>query len=230
MLIYITLLFLSVLAIAEATCPRPRCDTICNADIDPLPCVCAGTCAAEDVPQGALCFGDVMKDCHGTSFRTGTPLGGTIPTGFGDLADLLNVSLTFAENYISGTIPDDFGRLTNLKALSIFDTNLSGTLPASLGNLDQLTHCNLSGNWACPIPKLPAACGEVECHAPSSNYVCHVTTSQCVADPLGDFTSKADCTAKCVSPKYACQITTKTCVEDPYGEFPGLANCTAKCI
>ena len=151
----ITVLFLSVLALAEA-------DTICNGHPQfwPFPCVCSGTCTADDVKcpptqpganmtPGCLCFGSVISGCHG-DVDSHNSLGGTIPTGFGELADWMTESLTIAENQLSGTIPDDFGLLTNLKALSIYSTALSGTLPASLGNLDQLTHCNLSGNWSCP--------------------------------------------------------------------------------
>ena len=55
-------------------------------------------------------------------------------------------SLDLRNNQLSGTIPASIGNLSNLKRLYLSDNQLSGTIPASIGNLSNLERLYLSDN------------------------------------------------------------------------------------
>ena len=54
--------------------------------------------------------------------------------------------LSLDRNYLSGTLPAALGQLTNLTVLSLWANDLSGTLPAALGQLTNLTVLDLWAN------------------------------------------------------------------------------------
>ena len=54
--------------------------------------------------------------------------------------------LQLSDNRLSGTLPASLGNLTNLRELTLFINQLSGTLPASLGNLTNLQLLYLNNN------------------------------------------------------------------------------------
>ena len=54
--------------------------------------------------------------------------------------------LFLAENELSGEIPAELGNLTQLKELFLFGNKLSGEIPAELGRLTNLTELSLSYN------------------------------------------------------------------------------------
>ena len=56
------------------------------------------------------------------------------------------VYLNLAINQLSGTIPAALGNLDNLQSLLLSSNQLSGTIPAALGNLDNLRDLYLSSN------------------------------------------------------------------------------------
>ncbi|KAL3738719.1 hypothetical protein ACJRO7_020148 [Eucalyptus globulus] len=55
-------------------------------------------------------------------------------------------SLSLSETNFSGEVPISIGNLVFLKELSIGDCNFSGSLPTSMGNLSQLAHLDLSSS------------------------------------------------------------------------------------
>ena len=61
-------------------------------------------------------------------------------------------SLNLSQNSLSGSIPESFGNLQNLEILSLSNNDLSGSLPNSIGKLTKLealfmeSHPNFSGN------------------------------------------------------------------------------------
>ena len=214
-----------LVVLVSALAPAAAGGTICSE----LPCACADTCTQDDVSctdkngtktPGCLCIGQLQfggADCIGN--YQGILISGTIPPGFAQaLQGKLTHSLTIGNSHISGTLPDDFALLTALPTLAVFNNPISGTLPASLSSLEQLQYCDLSSNhpgWACPLPKLPAACQDTKCHTPppATKYICHLTNYTCAPSSAGDFPSMAGCSAACVPDTYSCQITTSTRVE-----------------
>ena len=54
--------------------------------------------------------------------------------------------LDLDENQLSGSIPAELGNLTNLQYLSLVVNQLSGSIPAALGNLANLQYLSLNGN------------------------------------------------------------------------------------
>jgi hypothetical protein len=54
--------------------------------------------------------------------------------------------LSLSVNGLTGTIPAELGDLTNLSYLSLYENNLTGTIPAELGNLTNLSHLTLEDN------------------------------------------------------------------------------------
>jgi Leucine-rich repeat (LRR) protein len=72
-------------------------------------------------------------------------LGGTLPSNIGSLSKNLE-ELILTGNKISGTIPKEIGHLTNLSLLYMEKNFLTGNLPISLGNLQELFVLSLSQN------------------------------------------------------------------------------------
>ena len=54
--------------------------------------------------------------------------------------------LVLSDNDLSGTLPAELGDLTRLSRLELDDNQLSGPIPQELGTLDRLTRLDLSGN------------------------------------------------------------------------------------
>ena len=50
------------------------------------------------------------------------------------------------DNQLTGTIPEELGNLTNLKSLYLSDNKLAGTIPEELGNLTNLEFLSLFDN------------------------------------------------------------------------------------
>ncbi|CDP20707.1 unnamed protein product [Coffea canephora] len=74
----------------------------------------------------------------------GNQLSGTIPEGFGKIANLYVLGLE--SNYLSGVIPRDFGKLQNLQLLSLYQNELSGQIVSTLCNATGLSELYLSTN------------------------------------------------------------------------------------
>ena len=55
-------------------------------------------------------------------------------------------TLYLEENQLSGPIPAALGNLNNLTQLILYSNQLSGPIPAELGNLNNLTQLILAGN------------------------------------------------------------------------------------
>ena len=56
------------------------------------------------------------------------------------------VGLSFLENNLTGQIPAELGNLTNLEVLTFSDNNLTGQVPAKLGNLKNVASLDFSNN------------------------------------------------------------------------------------
>ena len=56
------------------------------------------------------------------------------------------VSITLSENNLTGTLPAQIGDLQHLQSLVLFKNNLQGVLPSSLGLLKNLRVLNVSFN------------------------------------------------------------------------------------
>ena len=66
--------------------------------------------------------------------------------------------LNLYDNQLTGTIPAQLGQLTNLENLNLHNNQLTGTIPATLNKLTQLEHLSLSGNQL--TGTIPAALGQ----------------------------------------------------------------------
>ena len=66
-------------------------------------------------------------------FLFGNQLTGTIPEGFGNLVDLVNLYLH--DNLLSGSIPTSLAKLKRLQRLYLNDNKLSGEIPSALANI-----------------------------------------------------------------------------------------------
>jgi len=55
-------------------------------------------------------------------------------------------ALSLPNNNLTGTLPADIGNLSELQELNLSNNGLTGNLPVALGNLSQLDNLNLSGN------------------------------------------------------------------------------------
>ena len=77
----------------------------------------------------------------------GFSMPGTESTWYGVSCGIAAVtSLYLWNNQLSGTIPAELGNLNNLRLLYLYGNELSGTIPSSLGNLTNLTYLYLYGN------------------------------------------------------------------------------------
>ena len=79
-----------------------------------------------------------------TNWCTDEPLG----TWYGVTTDEQGhvTDLSLSNNQLSGEIPAEIGNLTNLTALYLGYNDLSGEIPAEIGNLNNLTNLDLRGN------------------------------------------------------------------------------------
>ena len=71
-------------------------------------------------------------------------LGGTIPSGLGNLASLQVLDL--GTNQLTGGIPSELSNLSDLWALHLTSNRLTGTIPAKLGEMSGLTELSLADN------------------------------------------------------------------------------------
>ncbi|KAL3498364.1 hypothetical protein ACH5RR_041096 [Cinchona calisaya] len=71
-------------------------------------------------------------------------ISGTIPLGFGSLANLF--ALSMADNAFTGFIPSDFGKLEKLQLLNLRENQFSGQIPLFLCNITSLYDLDLSNN------------------------------------------------------------------------------------
>eukprot|EP01033_Poteriospumella_lacustris_P001991 gene1991-1450_t len=72
-------------------------------------------------------------------------LNGTIPTSFGALAKTL-VQLNISANDLTGSIPAELGQLLLLQRLELYDNYLEGTLPATLSKWKRLVALDIERN------------------------------------------------------------------------------------
>jgi Leucine-rich repeat (LRR) protein len=72
-------------------------------------------------------------------------LNGSLPKSVGNLSTKME-RLNFGGNKISGTIPAEIGNLVNLTLLEMDQNRLSGIIPSSIGNLKNLVVLRLSKN------------------------------------------------------------------------------------
>ncbi|XP_027156014.1 putative receptor-like protein kinase At3g47110 [Coffea eugenioides] len=77
-------------------------------------------------------------------FVGGNQLSGTIPEGFGNFVNLIQLGLEL--NSFSGIIPRDFGKLPNLQGLRLDHNDLSGQIVSTLCNNTNLYYLDLSFN------------------------------------------------------------------------------------
>jgi photosystem II stability/assembly factor-like uncharacterized protein len=71
-------------------------------------------------------------------------IGGTIPSGIGNLTDLIRLNLQF--NTFTGSIPSELSNLPALVRLELSANQLSGAIPSALGNLSTLQFLALGSN------------------------------------------------------------------------------------
>ena len=81
-----------------------------------------------------------LSTWHGVFTHNGRVVWLDLGVMFGDRGEPLG------SNNLSGTIPAEIGNLTNLKVLRLQDNNLSGPIPAEIGNLTNLEQLQLQDN------------------------------------------------------------------------------------
>ena len=70
------------------------------------------------------------------------------------------VELDLSQNQLSGQIPAEIGQLTGLTNLDLFGNQLTGEIPATIGNLDKVTRLSL---WANQLDgSIPVELGDME--------------------------------------------------------------------
>ncbi|OIW01169.1 hypothetical protein TanjilG_10330 [Lupinus angustifolius] len=70
---------------------------------------------------------------------------GNIPAGIGNLESMASLALEL--NNLTGSIPDSLGMLQNLQVLFLGDNQFSGRIPFSIGNLSSLTKIHMELNY-----------------------------------------------------------------------------------
>ncbi|KAH9736441.1 LRR receptor-like serine/threonine-protein kinase EFR [Citrus sinensis] len=91
-------------------------------------------------------------------YMSANPISGSIPTGIGNLKNLILIAIEVC--LLAGSIPISVGSLPKLQVLSLFGNNISGEIPSSFGNLTFLTELDLHRNSI--RGSLPSALGT--CH------------------------------------------------------------------
>jgi hypothetical protein len=71
---------------------------------------------------------------------------GTLPSSLSNLTELRKLDLAFTGSTLIGDIPTEYGNLTNLTNLSIFGSQLTGSIPSSFQNLTNLNFIQLPNN------------------------------------------------------------------------------------
>ncbi|CDP21694.1 unnamed protein product [Coffea canephora] len=85
-------------------------------------------------------------------FVGGNQLSGTIPQGFANFVNLIQLGLEL--NSFSGIIPRDFGKLPNLQGLRLDHNDLSGQIVSALCNNTNLYYLDLSFNHGSLPPEV----------------------------------------------------------------------------
>ena len=85
-------------------------------------------------------------------------LNGSIPAGFGGLAELYRLDLS--DNQLTGAIPSTFSSLTKLELMYLGNNQLTGSLPAELGSMTSLKELSTYGN-ASITGSIPAELGNL---------------------------------------------------------------------
>ena len=92
------------------------------------------------------CSSDVNSSCIVTSIILDeNGMSGTLPNEFFVLINLNELSLSSNDN-LTGTIPSTIGYMDQLTSLTLTDCNLNGSIPSSLVNLTLLENLNLESN------------------------------------------------------------------------------------
>ena len=111
------------------------------------------------------------------SFPANNQFVGTIPTEYGSISSLINLSLS--GNALTGTLPTELSQLTSLQSLRVHWNQLQGTVPVSYGQKMttlQVVHLegnNLSGNLESSF------CGRAE---PFDDFVSDCGTQKATED------------------------------------------------
>jgi Leucine-rich repeat (LRR) protein/tRNA A-37 threonylcarbamoyl transferase component Bud32 len=77
-------------------------------------------------------------------YLTNCSIGGKIPSGIGNLTELINLEL--AANYLTGAIPQEISKLKKLWQLELYANDLNGKLPFGFRNLTSLDNFDASMN------------------------------------------------------------------------------------
>jgi hypothetical protein len=80
-------------------------------------------------------------------------LKGPIPPQIGFLSELVTIDMNNNNQQLTGTIPATMGNLANLTALTLSRSGLTGTIPVEFANLTKLTSLQMhTSNFIGPIP------------------------------------------------------------------------------
>ena len=110
----------------------------------------SATRRAGDVNTDRAALAALYNATNGSSWQDDTnwlsnrPLGEW--HGISTDADGRVTELSLYDNQLSGSIPSELGNLANLDTLSLYDNQLSESIPSELGNLDNLEYLYLGGN------------------------------------------------------------------------------------